>query len=73
MTFYMQNFYLNRLSQREEDEERRANYERYRTLVENESAGGNESVSLDHVRLARQCLMGTAKNSFAKDLVILLF
>lgn len=37
------------LSQREEDEERRANYERYRTLVENESAGVSEEQALHQI------------------------
>ncbi|XP_061172949.1 CLK4-associating serine/arginine rich protein-like [Saccostrea echinata] len=37
------------LSQREEEEERRANYERYRTLVENESAGVSEEQALHQI------------------------
>lgn len=44
-----------RLSLREEEEERRANYERYRTLVENECAGGKEIITLISENMFKQC------------------
>lgn len=48
-------FVFYRLSLREEEEERRANYERYRTLVENECAGGKEIITLISENMYKQC------------------